>query len=100
MAISRAQALKELLPGLNALFGLEYGKYEKYEIESAARTILEAEEIKADKEKMKYVSMCLKKKSEGMSKAISSLSELKAVAKKKSMEDSMKHQEPRRDDQQ
>jgi hypothetical protein len=24
MAISRAQALKELLPGLNALFGLEY----------------------------------------------------------------------------
>jgi Mu-like prophage major head subunit gpT len=28
MTISRAQALKELLPGLNALFGLEYGKYE------------------------------------------------------------------------
>lgn len=28
MAISRAQALKELLPGLNALFGLEYAKYE------------------------------------------------------------------------
>jgi hypothetical protein len=28
MAISRAQALKELLPGLNALFGMEYGKYE------------------------------------------------------------------------
>jgi hypothetical protein len=24
MAISRAQLLKELLPGLNALFGLEY----------------------------------------------------------------------------
>ena len=28
MAISRAQLLKELLPGLNALFGLEYTKYE------------------------------------------------------------------------
>lgn len=28
MAISRAQLLKELLPGLNALFGMEYGKYE------------------------------------------------------------------------
>ena len=28
MAISRAQLLKELLPGLNALFGLEYKKYE------------------------------------------------------------------------
>ena len=29
MAISRAQLLKELLPGLNALFGLEYKKYEQ-----------------------------------------------------------------------
>lgn len=28
MAISRAQLFKELLPGLNALFGLEYKKYE------------------------------------------------------------------------
>jgi len=27
MAISRSQLLKELLPGLNALFGLEYSKY-------------------------------------------------------------------------
>lgn len=27
MAISRAQLLKELLPGLNALFGLEYNRY-------------------------------------------------------------------------
>ena len=27
MAISRSQLLKELLPGLNALFGLEYAKY-------------------------------------------------------------------------
>jgi hypothetical protein len=27
MAISRAQLLKELLPGLNALFGLEYATY-------------------------------------------------------------------------
>jgi hypothetical protein len=27
MAISRAQLLKELLPGLNALFGMEYGRY-------------------------------------------------------------------------
>ena len=26
MAISRAQLLKELLPGLNALFGLEYAQ--------------------------------------------------------------------------
>jgi hypothetical protein len=27
MAISRAQLLKELLPGLNALFGMEYQRY-------------------------------------------------------------------------
>ena len=40
MAISRAQLLKELLPGLNALFGLEYAKYgeehkEIYETETS-----------------------------------------------------------------
>ena len=29
MAISRAQLLKELLPGLNALFGMEYARYVK-----------------------------------------------------------------------
>lgn len=29
MAISRQQQMKQLLPGLNALFGLEYKKYEK-----------------------------------------------------------------------
>jgi len=28
MAISRGQLVKELLPGLNALFGLEYDRYE------------------------------------------------------------------------
>ena len=46
MAISRAQLLKELLPGLNALFGMEYGKYpdehkEIYEIESSDRSFEE-----------------------------------------------------------
>jgi hypothetical protein len=46
MAISRAQALKELLPGLNALFGLEYKKYENehadiYETESSERSFEE-----------------------------------------------------------
>jgi len=28
MAISRAQLVKELEPGLNALFGMEYARYE------------------------------------------------------------------------
>jgi len=46
MAISRAQLLKELLPGLNALFGLEYEKYgeehkEIYETESSERSFEE-----------------------------------------------------------
>ena len=49
MAISRAQMLKELLPGLNALFGLEYNKYEDehaeiYETESSDRSF--EEEVK------------------------------------------------------
>ena len=29
MTISRAQLMKELLPGLNHIFGLEYGRYEQ-----------------------------------------------------------------------
>ena len=29
MAISRSQLMKELLPGLNALFGMEYKRYEQ-----------------------------------------------------------------------
>ena len=29
MAIARAQLMKELLPGLNALFGMEYARYPK-----------------------------------------------------------------------
>jgi hypothetical protein len=46
MAISRSQLLKELLPGLNALFGLEYARYgqehtEIYETESSERSFEE-----------------------------------------------------------
>jgi len=49
MAISRAQQLKELLPGLNALFGLEYQKYgeehkEIFDQESSERSF--EEEVK------------------------------------------------------
>jgi len=46
MAISRAQMMKELLPGLNALFGMEYGSYENehediYEMETSDRAFEE-----------------------------------------------------------
>jgi len=49
MAISRAQLLKELLPGLNALFGLEYKRYgeeskEIFEQETSERSF--EEEVK------------------------------------------------------
>ena len=46
MAISRAQLAKELEPGLNALFGMEYGRYENqhseiYTTESSDRAVEE-----------------------------------------------------------
>ena len=46
MAISRAQLLKELLPGLNALYGLEYSRYgeehkEIFDIETSERSFEE-----------------------------------------------------------
>ena len=49
MAISRAQLLKELLPGLNALFGLEYARYDDehsacYDAEASDRSF--EEEVK------------------------------------------------------
>ena len=51
----------------------EYGKWDKWEIEDAARTLKEAEKIKQDPEKMKYVMECIKKEK----KAISSIEDLR-----------------------
>lgn len=64
----------------------EYGPYDRWEIESAARTLVEAEEIKADKEKMKYVKMCMSKKyaaEQKVMKEISSIDDIRKVAKSK-----------------
>lgn len=49
-AISRAQLLKELLPGLNALFGLEYDRYgeewkDLFEVESSDRSFEEEQKL-------------------------------------------------------
>ena len=46
MAISRSQLVKELEPGLNALFGLEYKRYENqhaeiYDVENSDRAFEE-----------------------------------------------------------
>lgn len=50
MAISRAQLMKELVPGLNALFGLEYARYpeehkEIYTIENSERSFEEETKV-------------------------------------------------------
>ena len=45
MAIARSQLMKELLPGLNALFGLEYARYpeewKQFETENSERSFEE-----------------------------------------------------------
>lgn len=50
MAISRAQLFKELLPGLNKLFGLEYAKYEDehtmvFSVETSDRSFEEEQKL-------------------------------------------------------
>ena len=50
MAISRAQLMKELVPGLNALFGLEYKRYEEehkdiFTIENSERSFEEETKV-------------------------------------------------------
>lgn len=52
-------------------------KYEDYEVKSWADTLMQAEEIKADPEKMKLLHPHLEKKS----KAIKSLDDLRSKAK-------------------
>ena len=63
-----------------------YGKYEEYEIKNAADTLMEAELIKKDADKMKYVQMCIDKKMSAL-KEISSIDELREVRKKKTEKD-------------
>lgn len=50
MAISRAQLMKELVPGLNALFGLEYKRYEEehkevFDVETSERSFEEETKV-------------------------------------------------------
>lgn len=59
----------------------------KWEIEGWARTIIEAEQIKADKEKMALVKPELEKMVGAAKGAIKSIKGLKAKANKLAMED-------------
>ena len=50
MAISRAQLMKELVPGLNALFGIEYKRYEEehkdiFDVETSERSFEEETKV-------------------------------------------------------
>ncbi len=49
----------------------EYGKFDRWEIENAVKTIIEAEQIKLDKEKMKYVLPLLEEQKKALDKASS-----------------------------
>lgn len=57
----------------------EYGKFDKWEVENWADTIMKAEEIKADAEKMKYVKMCMQKKYGAAKKAIESIDDIRSA---------------------
>lgn len=61
----------------------KFGKFDEWEINCAVRTLIEAEEIKADSEKMKYIRPLLEEKLQKTQKAITSLADLKEVAKAK-----------------
>ena len=49
----------------------EFGKYERWEIECAVQTLIEAEQIKLDEDKMKYVLPLLEKQKQALDKASS-----------------------------
>jgi len=56
-----------------------YGKYDEWDINSAAETLMQAEAIKKDDEKMGYVKQHLSKKK----KEIKSIEDLRLVAQEK-----------------
>lgn len=70
----------------------EHKEYDKYEIESAAETLMKAEEIKENPELYKCCQEHMSKKSghlaSAMGKKPGSIEELKEIAKKKSKEES------------
>lgn len=61
----------------------KYGKYDEWEIRDAADTLIRAEQIKGDAEKMKQVKKCLDEKEKDTEKAITSIQGIKDKYKEK-----------------
>lgn len=59
----------------------KYGKFDEWEIENLADKMIDIENCKKDKEKMKYVLKCLEEKEKGAEKAISSIAQIREAAK-------------------
>lgn len=55
----------------------KYGKFDEWEISSAVDALIRAEEIKCDKEKMKYVGPMLEKRFKETKKTITSIEGLR-----------------------
>lgn len=53
------------------------GKFHDYKIRSAAETLIEAEQIKKDKEMMPFVYKCMEEKMKDNKEAINSIEDLK-----------------------
>lgn len=64
----------------------EFGKFDRWEIENAVRTLIEAEQIKLDKEKMKYVLPLLEKQKKALDNASSAADVLYGIQENKEKE--------------
>jgi hypothetical protein len=62
-------------------------KFDDYEVENFARSLMEAEEIKADPEKLKLAKMCLDKKASAATNAKASLEDMMAEGAEMEMEE-------------
>lgn len=67
-------------------------KPDKWEIDNWVRTVIEAEEIRDDPEKMKHVAPLLEKKAASAQKAIRSIADLRSAA------DKMNTKKPKKED--
>lgn len=67
--------------------------YDKYELESCVDCLVRAEEIKADKKKMKALAPMLEKKLAGFKRAIDSLDDLREYARNKPEDEEMENKD-------